>query len=118
MDNIDIKWSVQSVNGSFSKQTIYRQPASPEVDKAWSDIGAYLQPFAIPEDRAAEFGLHPGQVKRIPELGGGYVALLESPHHLHCLNLLRQGSHFDFNYYRAEALQTVKGWLADSEELM
>jgi len=38
-------------------------------------------------------------VKRLPEQGGGYVVHSEGMHHLHCLNLLRQSSHFNFGYY-------------------
>jgi hypothetical protein len=106
------------MNGSFDKLTIYRQPASPDVDQAWTDLGAYLKPFVIPEDEAEKYGLHPGQVKRIPEQGGGYVAILESTHHLHCLNVLRQASHFDYPCYRAQGLESGKGVFADSEELV
>ena len=116
--DVDIKWNVSPVNGSFEKLTIYRKPASPEVDQAWSDLGAYLKPFIIPEDEAEAYGLHPGQVKRIPEQGGGFVAILESTHHLHCLNVLRQGSHFDYPYYREIGLKTGQGVFADTEELV
>ena len=116
--DLDITWTVSPVNGSFEKLTIYRRPASPEVDQAWSDLGAYLKPFIILEDEAEKYGLHAGQVKRILEQGGGFVAILESTHHLHCLNVLRQASHFDFPYYRAKALESRKGVFADSEELI
>lgn len=115
-NDLDITWRVSPVNGSFDKLTIYRQPASPEVDQAWTDLGAYLKPFIIPEDEAEKYGLHPGQVKRIPEQGGGYVAILESTHHLHCLNVLRQASHFDYPYYRAQGLETKNGVFADTED--
>ncbi|KAK4897884.1 hypothetical protein LTR49_027919 [Elasticomyces elasticus] len=39
-------------------------------------------------------------VKRLSRQGGGYVVLSEGIHHLHCLNLLRQASYFNYEYYR------------------
>lgn len=117
-NDLDITWKVTAVNGSFDKQTVYRGPAGPEVDKAWMDLGAFLKPFTIPEDEAVKYGLHPGQVKRIPEQGGGYVAILETTHNIHCLNMLRQGSHFDYPYYREKGLESGKGVFADKEELV
>lgn len=59
-----------------------------------------MEGFIVPERDAHRYGLRPGMVKRLPEQGGGYVALSEGIHHLHCLNLLRQVSHFNFQYYR------------------
>jgi hypothetical protein len=115
-NDLDITWKASPVNGSFDKLSIYRRPASPDVDQAWTDLGADLKPFIIPEDEAEKYGLHPGQVKRIPEQGGGYVAILESTHHLHCLNVLRQGSHFDYPYYRALGLESGRGVFADTED--
>lgn len=117
-NDLDIIWATKSFNGSFKKQTIYRQRASPEVDQAWRDLGAYAQPFAIREDEGEKYGLRPWQVKRIPEQGGGFVAILESTHHLHCLNVLRQASHFDWDYYRSAALANGKGVFADTEDVV
>lgn len=39
MNDIDIKYKTVLFNGSFFKNTIYRQPPSPEVDRAWRDLG-------------------------------------------------------------------------------
>ena len=40
-------------------------------------------------------------VKLAPEIGGGYMASVESLHQLHCLNMLRQATYED--YYRDKA---------------
>jgi hypothetical protein len=73
----------------------------------------------VPEDQdIASYGLEEGQVKRPLNLGGGYPANLEVFHQLHCLvstsyyfsahkvsltltpqNLIRQTSHYNFDYY-------------------
>ena len=59
-----------------------------------------MQTFIVPEEDGVRFGLDPGMVKRLPQQGGGYVVLSEGLHHLHCLNLLRQTSYFNYEYYR------------------
>lgn len=111
-NDVDFTWNLTPVNGSFKKETIYRHPASPEVDAAWDELGASLKSFIIPEEDGPKYGLHPGQLKRLPELGGGFVAVLDSVHHMHCLNVLRKASHFDWHYYREQG----HGLFADPEE--
>lgn len=100
-------FNLEYVNGSFTKQTVYRRPASPEVDAAWNEIGAHLLPFAVPEDEGERYGLVADQVKLIPEIGGGYPAVLGVSHNIHCLNVLRQASHWDYDYYRADGKKHV-----------
>ena len=117
-DDIEVGWRPADVNGSFDKLTVYRQPAGLEVDQAWESLGAYLKPFVVPEDQAERYGLNPGMLKRIPEQGGGFVAVLEGSHHLHCLNVLRQASHFDYPYYRSRGLESGTGLFADTEDLV
>lgn len=38
--DLEITYHEQQFNGSFLKETIYRQDASPEVDAAWEELGA------------------------------------------------------------------------------
>lgn len=38
--DLEITYHEQQFNGSFFKETIYRQDGSPEVDAAWADLGA------------------------------------------------------------------------------
>lgn len=101
------------------KETIYRNRPSPEVDAAWSALGANckseipryrvnevsdkrkVEGFIVAEDDGARYGLHEGMVKRVPEQGGGFIVHSEGMHHLHCLNLLRQSSYFNYEYYHS-----------------
>lgn len=39
MNDLDIKYTTIRFNGTFFKNTIYRQAPSPEVDQAWRDLG-------------------------------------------------------------------------------
>lgn len=40
LQELDIKFHTVSYNGSFMKETVYRGKPSPEVDAAWSALGA------------------------------------------------------------------------------
>jgi hypothetical protein len=53
----------------------------------------------VPPSLAARSGLLKSQVQVSPKYGGGYPANVEGLHHLHCLNLLRQGLYFNYDYY-------------------
>lgn len=59
-----------------------------------------MEGFTVPENEAARFGLYPGMVKRVARQGGGYAVLSEGIHALHRLNVLRQSSYFNYEYYR------------------
>lgn len=47
-------------------------------------------------------GLRRDQVKISQEYGGGFPANVEGLHHLHCLNLVRQALHWNYDYYLAK----------------
>jgi hypothetical protein len=120
LDDVKVRYNTVHFNGSFMKETIYRSRPSPEVDAAWEDLGAncvftqahassntipdrmksIVEGFIVSEEDGVRFGLDPGMVKRLPRQGGGYVAMSEGMHHLHCVNLLRQASYFNYEYYR------------------
>ncbi|PGH07164.1 hypothetical protein GX51_01951 [Blastomyces parvus] len=99
LKDVDISYNPVLFNGSFSKETIYRQRAGPLVDEAWFALGTRYEPIIIPENEAEGYGIQKGQVKRKKEQGGGFFANVEVLHHLHCLNLLRQATYFNFEYY-------------------
>ena len=44
-------------------------------------------------------GFSSGMVKRRASDGGGFVAQMEVFHQLHCLDTLRQGLYFNYDYY-------------------
>lgn len=39
LKDVSVKYENQLFNGSFMRENIFRRPGSPEVDKAWEDLG-------------------------------------------------------------------------------
>ncbi|KDN68869.1 hypothetical protein CSUB01_11784 [Colletotrichum sublineola] len=78
---------------AFNSTSIYRGPPTPEREKAWFDL-TYKHAVEIPEDKLA--GLNRSledNLERVPpEVGTGFVALLEVFHQLHCLAITPQVS--------------------------
>ncbi|KAK8066242.1 hypothetical protein PG997_012989 [Apiospora hydei] len=108
LKDVKIKYDMVSFNGSFKAQTIYRQNASPEVDAAWEALGLDSRAGVIPLSEGPASGLTPHHVQVSPEHGGGYFVNVEGLHHLHCLNLLRKGLWYNYEYYRALGLHAFK----------
>lgn len=56
-EDVDIKYTTITFNGTLFKDTIYRQPPSPEVDQAWHDLGIecllihFPKRFSVPVDK-------------------------------------------------------------------
>jgi hypothetical protein len=108
LSDVSIKYAPVDYNGSFLKENIYRRDASPEVDAAWEALGVNYRGIRVPEEQAAAAGISKGHVKINEKYGGGYPANVEGLHHLHCLNLLRQTSKYNFDYYKALGLGAFK----------
>ncbi|KAH7033608.1 uncharacterized protein B0I36DRAFT_321752 [Microdochium trichocladiopsis] len=100
VDHVAIKYTDQKFNGTFMKEDIYRQPASPEVDEAWTALGVDARPGIISKAEGFASGLGPGHVQVSEKYGGGFIVNVEAMHHLHCLNLLRQSLYFNYPYYK------------------
>jgi hypothetical protein len=96
-----ITYSTVSYNGSFLQPDIFRQDASPKVDAAWEALGVNYRSIKVPDSQAAAAGLTKDHIRINSKYGGGYPANVEGLHHLHCLNLLRQTSKYNFDYYKA-----------------
>ncbi|OJJ45071.1 hypothetical protein ASPZODRAFT_70555 [Penicilliopsis zonata CBS 506.65] len=101
LKDVDIEYTVQRFNGSLLKENIFRQQASPEVDAAWEALGVNYRSIRVPPDQAGKAGLANDQVQINEKYGGGYPANVEGLHQLHCLNLLRQTLHWNYDYYHA-----------------
>ena len=75
----------------------YRGVPSPEIDAEWMKIGLGTQPIRLFDDDLKRLNKSDEPMKplhRIPEeFGGGYLAMLEVFHLLHCLNALRKASY-------------------------
>jgi len=102
LEDVDISFSMKRFNGSFMHENIFRQTGSPEVDAAWKSLGVDYRAAIVPTSLAARSGLIESQVQVSPKYGGGFPANIEGLHHLHCLNLLRQGLWFNYDYYLAK----------------
>ncbi|KKA28577.1 hypothetical protein TD95_002899 [Thielaviopsis punctulata] len=100
LKDVDISYAFRPFNGSFMRETIFRQTPSPAVDDAWASLGLDSEAGVIPYDDGLKAGLTPGHVQRNAKYGGGFVVNLEGMHHLHCLNLLRKALYFNVDYYR------------------
>ncbi|KAN0103283.1 protein of unknown function (DUF3328) domain containing protein [Hyaloscypha variabilis] len=102
LKEVDNSYHTVHFEGSFLHENIYRQTGSPEVDAAWEALGINYRGIAVPVDEAPKSGIKPDQVQINPKYGGGFPANVEGLHHLHCLNLVRQGLYYNIDYYRAK----------------
>lgn len=103
MEAVDVTYKKHLFDGSFSHPNIYRQDASPEVDAAWTALGADCMD-TLPSHYSDSNSLNPDTTLQIPtelaeksgftrdnnvmineKYGGGYFAILEGVHHIHCL---------------------------------
>ncbi|KAI1776747.1 hypothetical protein F4818DRAFT_411754 [Hypoxylon cercidicola] len=84
------------------ENSIYRDHDSPSTEAAWLELTQiHAGILLVPEDDAEDSGIDPETHAYFdnPEKGlVGYPVLIEATHQLHCLNLLRRYSHFNFNY--------------------
>ncbi|KAF2102912.1 hypothetical protein NA57DRAFT_17127, partial [Rhizodiscina lignyota] len=97
--DVDITYNSVEFNGSFAKETIYRRTPSPEVDAAWAALGVDYEEIQVPKEDIEQAGISPGHFRLGEEYGGGYPAVIEVVHDLHCLNTLRQSLYFNSDYY-------------------
>jgi hypothetical protein len=107
-------YSTKLFNGSLMHENIFRQVGSPEVDAAWQSLGVDYRATIVPASLAPKAGLQQSQVQVREKYGGGYPANVEGLHHLHCLNLLRQGLWFNFEYYHSLA----QGAFINSDDIL
>ncbi|MCJ1380834.1 hypothetical protein MMC17_003943 [Xylographa soralifera] len=112
--DLDITYEIVAFNGSLLKENIFRQDASFEVDAAWKSLGVDYRSAIVPADLADQAGLSPDHVQVSEKYGGGFPANVEGLHHLHCLNLLRQGLYYNYEYYHSRGEDAFK----NSDEIL
>ncbi|KAG1804294.1 hypothetical protein EV424DRAFT_1330740, partial [Suillus variegatus] len=90
-------------NGSLDFPSVYRGPPSPEIDDTWNRISRDVGPTRMTREEMLKAGTTLTELRskvRYPdEVGGGYMASMEAVHQMHCVNLLRKASWFE--YYSA-----------------
>ncbi|KAK8207545.1 hypothetical protein IWZ00DRAFT_576791 [Phyllosticta capitalensis] len=102
VDELGVEFSTIRFNGSLMKENVFRKGPGPEVDAAWESLGVGYRALVVPPEKAARSNLLPDQVKVRDKYGGGFVANVQGLHDLHCLNLLRQGLYFNYDYYHGK----------------
>ncbi|KAF7884127.1 uncharacterized protein EAF01_011550 [Botrytis porri] len=100
LEDMSLSYTTMSFNGSLPQPNEYRQDAGQEVDAAWNDLGINFREVVIPATLAARSGITTDKVKINEKYGGGYPANVEGLSHLNCLNLLRQGLWYNYDYYQ------------------
>ncbi|KAL7949772.1 hypothetical protein V8C42DRAFT_311907 [Trichoderma barbatum] len=100
IQDVPINYRFKEFNGSFMNEDIYRKVGSPEVDKAWGDLGSDYRAGIISYEDGLASGLNPSFVQRAGKYGGGFIVNVEGMHHLHCLNLVRKALYFNYDRYK------------------
>lgn len=100
LEDLSLTYTTMSFNGSLPQSNEYRQDAGQEVDAVWNDLGINYRDIVIPATLAARSGITTDHVTISEKYGGGYRANVEGLTHLHCLNLLRQGLWYNYDYYQ------------------
>lgn len=92
-------------NSSVKHQSVYKGEPNPELDRAWAGLVLGTGLTSISDEILQKLGKsgQPSLVKFLDEDGGGYMATMEVSHQLHCLNLLRKSTYFDY-YSSKDAL--------------
>lgn len=85
-------------NGSLFNPSVYMGKPSPELDGAWNAIVQRSKPTRITSEMLKK--LHkeerPSLIRFMDVDGGGYLGSLEFTHQLHCLNVLRKHTYYDY----------------------
>ncbi|MCJ1465022.1 hypothetical protein MMC07_003637 [Pseudocyphellaria aurata] len=87
--------------GHSKEGSPYQGPPNARVDAAWdrlTKVGPFsLDPMLLKKIKAPEYAV------KFPEIsGGGYMAILESIHQVHCVNVLWQNIYPDYYRNRSE----------------
>ncbi|KAM3067999.1 hypothetical protein ACMFMF_009366 [Clarireedia jacksonii] len=114
LDDIKVEYKTTTFNSSLLQLNSYRAEAGLEVDAAWDELGVNYRSIVISKAVAAKSGIRCDHLKMTDAFEGGYLANVEGLQHLQCLNLLRKGLWYNYNYY-AEQKQ---GSFADEIEIL
>ncbi|KAI1209507.1 uncharacterized protein F4807DRAFT_95743 [Annulohypoxylon truncatum] len=103
------------------ENSTYREHESPSTEKAWLELTQiHAGILLVPKEEAKESGIDPEIHAYFdnPEKGlVGHPVLIEATHQLHCLNLLRRYSYFNFNYTSEAEHEALSGTTAYYQSL-
>ncbi|KAI9742169.1 MAG: hypothetical protein M1818_004069 [Claussenomyces sp. TS43310] len=108
-----ISYVQKQFDGEIEQDNKYRGKPTPEIDAEWLRIGLDTPGLRLTEEDPKKLNKSDAPdrpLHRIPdEFGGGYLAMLEVFHLLHCLDSLRQAIYKD--YYTEDIKKASKsGW--------
>ncbi|KFA69718.1 hypothetical protein S40285_08716 [Stachybotrys chlorohalonatus IBT 40285] len=100
--DVDVTYRPIKFNGSFlhDEGNVFRADPSPEVDAAWEALGLKYRPGVVSKADGLNSGLEERHLQRSEKYGGGFFANVEGMHHLHCLNILRKVTYYNYEYYK------------------
>ncbi|KAI0889443.1 uncharacterized protein GGS22DRAFT_196960 [Annulohypoxylon maeteangense] len=103
------------------ENSTYRNHDSPSTEAAWLELTQiHAGILLVPKEEAKESGIDPEIHAYFdnPEKGlVGHPVLIEATHQLHCLNLLRRYSYFNFNYTSVAEQVALSGTTAYYQSL-
>ncbi|KAF9803517.1 hypothetical protein IEO21_09655 [Rhodonia placenta] len=96
-------------NGTLNHPSVFRGEPNPELDAAWDRIAMDPRPFRVTSEILEKIGQpeRPSSVRFSDEDGGGFMATIEVSHQVHCLNMLRKHTYFD--YYESSDISVADG---------
>ncbi|KAF2445871.1 hypothetical protein P171DRAFT_484526 [Karstenula rhodostoma CBS 690.94] len=108
--NEAVEYLEMEFDNAFAHDTIYRGPPTPDLERAWEDLW-YYGGVRITDDQLPLLNRTPdlGNGRRLKPVGdekGGYHALIEVFHQLHCLNLIRQYTWKDWYFRHPDVVRT------------
>ncbi|EKG14304.1 hypothetical protein MPH_08484 [Macrophomina phaseolina MS6] len=94
-----VKYESVNFDLAFDQASPYRGPPTPEREKLWDELW-HMRGISVPDDKLEAMNrtdIDKKVYKKVaPELGGGYGALVETFHQLHCVSMLRQWSYKEY----------------------
>jgi hypothetical protein len=84
--NEAVEFEERDFANAFAQQSPFRGPPTPELESSWNSIWEFGG-ISIPADKFPSYNRsNEREFQRVPpEKGGGYAAMIEGFHQLHCL---------------------------------
>ncbi|RAK91965.1 hypothetical protein BO79DRAFT_214911 [Aspergillus costaricaensis CBS 115574] len=90
-----VKYEDIRFQGDLQDVNPWKGKPNPALDEAWENI-THMWNIQVSADDMLRIKKPLTQVKAPPHLGDGYVGGIEVFHQLHCVNLIRQYTYYDY----------------------
>ncbi|KAL4938419.1 hypothetical protein BDV06DRAFT_56530 [Aspergillus oleicola] len=93
----DSDLTTECFDGALRHSNRFRGTPSQEIDDAWDEI-TYAEGglVRLTQDEVERVNASEFAAEYTEDMGGGYIAGVEVFHQLHCLNMLRQATYWDY----------------------